>query len=163
MQVTKSVKGKAGKQTVSAANWTKAEFLSHLTKITNIMHASSIVAKKGTPVAVFDNPHNHDLSKLELLEANLGKANVVRPPRYSGDFMQCIEHTHGSVCEAYHKQRFAAGLLPYNFDVESDRLRNIFVTTVHAESVMNDCIRVMQLVRTIRDTGHGDYAPLSMT
>jgi hypothetical protein len=160
--VNKTVKGKAGKQTVKAANLTKDEFYSHLEKICRIVHAIWNTCKYGPAVFAYDNPHNHDLSKAQLVGCNLGTKNVLRPPRYSGDFMQCIEHVHSHVCAEFHKQRFRAGRPDFDVQREGDRLHEIFEDKVTADRVLNDCMRVIQLVEHVRHTD-GGYAPTRMT
>lgn len=126
LQVKKALKGKAGKHDVPAANLTKDEFAVALGEISKIMHTEYNMKFNRTGKVAFDNPRNHDLSKLQYTGCNLGRSNVIRPPRYSGDFMQCIEHVHAIVCAEFQRQRFRQGRVPFDVDVDGAHLKEVF-------------------------------------
>jgi hypothetical protein len=162
MQVKKRLKGLKGTHIVDAASWTKEEFHSHMLKITEIAQAKLQHHSEG-PIFIYDNPHNHNMTSEQLFACHLGKGTVIRPPRYSGDFMQCIEHVHGYVCAAYLKDYYRAGVKGYNVDVEQDRLRKVFFEKVTADGIALNCIKLMKLVKRVRDDGNGGYAPPDLT
>jgi hypothetical protein len=164
MQVEKYVKGKKGKTAAPALNMSKKEFYVHMEQITTTVHAWwSSRDIEGAPIMMYDCPHFHDLKDYQLQALHLGVSNVQRPPRYSGDFMQCIEHVHAYVCAAFDKDLLEAGNPAYDVDAHFARMQACFETKVTPEGVTKNCRKVMRLVRYIVKQGHGGYAPASMT
>ncbi len=157
------MKGIAGKHEVSAANITKEEFARALSEIAAIMHTryNSVYGRTGK--VAFDNPSFHALSALQFTGCNLGKNNIIRPPRYSGDFMQCIEHVHATVCSEFQKQRFREGRMPFDLEKDGAHLKKVFFDMVCGEGVRNNCAKVMRLVSHVAEQGHGGYAISKLT
>lgn len=147
----------------AAKGMTTEEFAFHLQKMAEIVHARwdySLCAYR--PTWAFDNPNFHKLSRAQLTMCNIGRNNVQRPPRYSGDFMQCIEHVHGFVCMAFKKENFQTGREAYNMEVHGAKLRALFLRMVTPNGVLRDCRNVMALVKHISDANDGGYAPPNM-
>lgn len=157
------MKGKAGKHEVPAANLTKEEFAVALRDITQIVHTDYNVKTNRAGKVAFDHPRNHALSELQYTSCNLGRSNVVRPPRYSGDFMQCIEHVHAIVCTEYQKQRFRQGRVPFDVAADGAHLKEVFFSKVSAAGVLANCSKVMRLVSHVAEQGHGGYATSKLT
>jgi hypothetical protein len=157
------VKGKAGKHAVPAGNLTKDEFAVALSEITEIMHAKYNMVTGRSGKVAFDCPRNHALSKLQYTSCNLGVNDVVRPPRYSGDFMQCIEHVHAIVCAEFQRQRFRQGRAPFDVDADGAHLKEVFFSKVTAAGVRANCEKVMRLVSHVAEQGHGGYAISKLT
>lgn len=162
LQVKKNVKGKAGAQERPAAGLTKEEFRDHVDLIQKIIHVKWDSEKYGEPVLMWDNLHAHNLQKAELAGLHLGNRNVRKPPPYSGDFMQPIEHTHGTICAAFHKLRFQQGLPAYDVQKDFELLKKAFFNTVKPSAVEADCKRVQTLVKHVAHENTGGYAPTKM-
>jgi hypothetical protein len=164
MQVEKYVRGQKGKTLAPAANMSKQEFYAHMQQITAIVHAWWIRhGIEGTPIMMYDCPYFHDLKSWQLQALHLGKGNVERPPRYSGDFMQCIEHVHAYVCAAFDRDSFEAGNPVFDMEADFARMKACFEAKVTPEGVTRNCRKVMRLVRYIVQQGTGGYAPAKMT
>lgn len=147
-----------------AKSMTAEEFGDHLQKIALIVHARWDYEKcPHRPTFVYDNPNFHNLSAKQLTACNIGKANVQRPPRYSGDFMQCIEHVHGYVCAAFIKKHFQTGREAFDTEKHGNMLRQLFLRMVKPSGVLADCCNVMELVKHVRDVSFGRYAPPNMS
>lgn len=162
----KRLKGKPGKHRVDAASETKEEFADRLQRIWDKLHDPAYgwdFDKWGPPILCYDNPSFHKLSP-ELLQAcNIGTSSVMRPPRYSGDFMQCIEHVHGYVCQAFQRKMYVHGLREYDFEKHSELLEDTFFATVTPKAVAANCEKLQVLVKHVLDTKTGDYAPPRLT
>lgn len=113
--------------------------------------------------SVFDNPKVHDLSKADQLEIHIGTKSGIRPPPYSGDFMQPIEHSHGIICTEFNKRRFQMGWKEYDVVRDGELMHQCFKNMIRASSVKEDCERVLRLVKHIVQNGDGGYAPPKMT
>lgn len=157
------MKGKTGKHQVPAANMTKEEFACALGEIAEIMHVKYNQKYDRAGKLAFDNPRCHALSDLQYTGCNLGVNSVIRPPRYSGDFMQCIEHVHAFVCSEYQKQRFRDGNGPFDVAKDGVHLERVFFETVNAQGVRKNCEKVRLLVAHVAEQGHGGYATCKLT
>ena len=146
-----------------AKGMTVEEFAFHLQKMAQIVHARWDYNRCAyRPTWAYDNPNFHNLSRAQLTMCNIGTHNVIRPPRYSGDFMQCIEHVHGFVCDAFKKENFQTGREAYSMEVHGAKLSALFFRMVTPNGVLRDCRNVMALVKHISDANDGGYAPPNM-
>jgi hypothetical protein len=146
----------------AAKSLTKEEWKVRLGKFWTHITTIWDYSKYSPPVLVFDNPKVHNLTKAELLELHIGTKSVLRPPAYSGDFMQPIEHAHGTICAEFKKRRFQRGWKEYDLAVDGQLMRQCFNSMITAKSVQLDCERVLRLVKHMVQTGNGGYAPPSM-
>jgi hypothetical protein len=64
--------------------------------------------------------------------------------------------------QSFTSRDFARGLQEFDLQRDGDRLRKIFNEKVTPHAVLNDCMRVIQLVEHVRKTD-GSYAPTRMT
>jgi hypothetical protein len=131
-----------------------------------IAKANKVIPEGATPIYAFDNPPFHSLSKEALTRLGLKHGeggNLLEVPRYSGDFMQCVEHAHAYVCKAYQKKRFRRGLPAFDCDVECRELCSAFKDIVTPSGIATDCQNVQKLVAHIVEMGDGGYADLRLT
>ena len=115
---------------------------------------------------MFDNPSFHQLSETDitrlLLEGYLKtRKQLCSPPRYSGDFMQCIEHVHAIICRIWWIRRLEQPQRPEWSDWEKD-LEEIFRETITAEGVAKNCEKVKELMAWLVENDTGGYAPLNL-
>ena len=116
-----------------------------------------------TVIFMFDNPRFHEIDDVAydrlFLEGYLkSKDQLQRAPRYSGDFMQCIEHVHSIICKKWWRRRVILGVGPEWQDSENE-LRSIFFDTINSKGVSENCEKVQELVRAVVAKGTGGYAP----
>jgi hypothetical protein len=113
------------------------------------------------PLYTFENPRFHGLDNVALAKVGIDvgpNGNRLTAPRYSGDFMQCIEHAHGYVCAAYQKARLRRRLPAFVRDDETAALEQEFRRLVSADVIARDCQNVMRLVAQIdKDDHDGGY------
>jgi hypothetical protein len=159
--VKKTVLGKKGPQVVLAKNMTKQEFFGYMKELKALINLKWDHEMYGTPVFAYDNPHFHNLTPAMLAELGWSDADQLRPPCYSGDFMQPIEHVHSQVCTKFKKNLFTAGRPAWNLNTYEKMLQDAF-DMVTPESVEKDCKRVIKLCKHVRHTD-GGYAPPNMT
>lgn len=112
---------------------------------------------------IYDNPRVHniepdDLDWLQTAGYLDDIDQLIRPPVYSGDFMQCIEHIHAIICDAWFKERFRNGT-PAGVEMRHEQLSRIFYKVVSAAGVTRNVDKVWKLVNHVCDRGTGDYAP----
>ena len=110
-----------------------------------------------------DNPSIHQLGDEHyeqlLLAGRLKSRDQIQfAPRYSGDFMQCIEHVHGVICRKWWWLRMANGT-SQGWEQWEAELKEIFFKTVNAEGVSKNCAKVQKLVQWVKNNGTGGYAP----
>lgn len=152
-----------GKQEVPAKSMTKKEFAVVVKEVSKIMDAKykelNVDGKLPQFKLAFDNPAFHNISASDLLECHLTTHRIVRPPRYSGDFMQAIETVHANVCAAFQRTRFRTGLVPYDVKADGKLLKDTFFKKVRAAGVQKSCEKVMRLVQHIDAEGTGGYGP----
>lgn len=124
-------------------------------------------SKFGEITFMYDNPSFHRLTedeKLDILQETMLESvdQLQNPPRYSGDFMQCIEHVHGYICGAWANERLADGHKKTWQEHEAD-LRRIFNEKVTAENVTANVHKLVKLLERIKKDGTGGYAPSALT
>ena len=118
-------------------------------------------------IFMYDNPSFHNLTdeeKEDLVACtpldNIGQ--LQHPPRYSGDFMQCIEHVHSIICNEWWSTR-----LKYKsakqWEAREGELQSIFMKTVTAQTVTDNLTKLLHLCEYVAAVGTGDYAPLELT
>lgn len=115
------------------------------------------------PVFVYDNPSFHNLEDADLEEVGLTWQDIRRPPPYSGDFMQPIEHAHGYTACAYRKAKFRAQVVRYTADAEVKRMRKCFFDAVKGDTMNRECLNVKVLVGTIANHCDGGYVQRRLT
>lgn len=119
-----------------------------------------------TVIFMFDNPRFHqmdpaDLDRL-LLEGYLKSADQLQhAPRYSGDYMQCIEHVHSIICKKWWRKRVVMGCGP-DWQAWEQELRSIFFATINAKGVWDNCEKVQELMKYVIKKGTGGYAPANL-
>jgi hypothetical protein len=166
VQCKKRVRG----QLVPARAMSIAETTKHLGAIVNLTETLWDWEQfPDGPIFVLDNPGFHNVPKKDLEKMGtkgglVEGQNLLRPPKYSGDFMQAIEHVHGTICSAYRKKRFQAGD-KFEIGAACRELSELFGNgkLVSAASVSGDCLRVLQLVHTIVERNSGDFVDMKMT
>lgn len=119
-------------------------------------------------VFVFDNPSFHAIDDITLDRFKLGgrlrdvKEQLQHPPRYSGDFMQCIEHVHGSLCSAWRTSRLMLGT-SNDFATNDCQAQRFFRETVSRESVTKNIKRLTKLLEYLVEADTGGWAPRSIS
>jgi hypothetical protein len=113
-------------------------------------------------IFMFDNPRFHQMDEqhyvqLELAGDLVSRKQLKTAPRYSGDFMQCIEHVHAIICNKWWVKRMRDGQHG-GWQVWEEELRSIFFGVIDAAGVQANCDKVHELVKDIADRGTGDYA-----
>lgn len=121
----------------------------------------------GKPIFMFDNPSFHNLSEEDIATlkhegAITSRSQIQRPPEYSGDFMQCIEHAHAIIAEAWWHHRLMHGTT-LSWRVQKEQLDHIRLTHVTADVVARNVDKVVTLVEYIAEQGTGGYARSHMT
>jgi hypothetical protein len=167
LQVLRLVKGYSDKQEVPALNITSEEFAAVLKEIKAIVDkmwpkVKHLVGDRA-PLFAYDNPNVHKLPPQLLKSTGIDKTALLRPPRYSGDIMQCIEHVHALVCSAYEKERFRAGNRAFDLEQDGEHLTATFYDKVTPEGVAKNCAKLTQLLEHVCEAGTGDYAPQRLT
>lgn len=115
---------------------------------------------------MYDNPNFHNLSKdgaEAMAKYGYGEDNRANPPPYSGDFMQCIEHVHGYVCDEFQKVCFRERLGKFDPEIHGNAVREVFFDMVTGDSVKANCLKVSQLMKYIVDNNTGGYANSKFT
>jgi hypothetical protein len=146
----------------------KAEYISGLRKIISAARVAWAARLPDIPFRqckfMADCPSIHRLTREEkeqlvlpgfLLESSEQLCNV---SRYSGDLMQCIEHTHAIICQKWWKERFRYGWEPDPEALEAS-LRNIFWHSITSKSVSHNVDKLWKLVEYLVHTNTGEYAP----
>lgn len=121
----------------------------------------------GECIFMYDNPSFHNISEEDkqwLLETPglLERIDQLqRPPPYSGDFMQCIEHVHAVICDRWWYHRFRNGT-PSSVAEQENQLYQIFWDVINPKGVTANCDKVWDLINYVVEQDTGDYAPPSM-
>lgn len=120
-------------------------------------------SKFGEITFMYDNPSFHRLTdeeKLDIYHDTMLESvdQLQNPPRYSGDFMQCIEHVHGYICGAWSNTRLIDGDKKTWEEREAELLR-IFNEMVTAENVTANVHKLLELLEWIVEDGTGGYPP----
>lgn len=143
------------------------EWLAHLTEITTIARKRWTEVHPSRPFSeckfIYDNPNMHNISAEDLdwlqVAGYLDDIDqLISPPVYSGDFMQCIEHVHAIICQAWFKERFRKGT-PETVEMREEELSQIFFKSVTASGVTKNVDQLWQLVNYVHVQDTGDYAP----
>lgn len=114
-------------------------------------------------IFMMDNPSihqldEHDYERLLLAGYLKSREQIQFAPKYSGDFMQCIEHVHGIICRKWWHLRMQHGTGEGWEDWEKE-LSKIFFDTITAEGVLKNCAKVLKLVKWLVSKKTGGYAP----
>jgi hypothetical protein len=158
------IQGRNGQEQRLAKAETKLEFVHHFHCIVLQTRAMWPLKMKGLrPVFVFDNPRFHNLTLADLKKVGLTWQDIKRPPPYSGDFMQPIEHAHGYTACAYRKAKFRAQVVGYTANAEVKRMRKCFFDAVKGDTMNRECLNVKVLVGTIAKSGRGGYVQRRLT
>ena len=106
----------------------------------------------------FDNVHSHNLEGIAwpLLAHNCGKDRLLVPPRYSGDFMQVIEHCHSITTREYYKRYMQNGGSTWNDAEQWEHMRTAFFKVITKEMLCEAIKRVPVLAREVAKH-HGCY------
>lgn len=151
----------------SASGVTCVEWLKHLGAITTAARKRWQEVHPDRPFSeckfIYDNPNFHNITAEDrdwLQQSGYldDIDQLISPPVYSGDFMQCIEHVHAIICEAWFKERFRKGT-PAGVEERAKELEEIFYTTISAAGVTANVDKLWKLVNFVYDQGTGDYAP----
>jgi len=157
-------KGKTAKST------TQQEWFDVLSAIIHAAHEAWVCKFPRRPFKecpfVYDNPSFHQLSevdKLRLLHQTPLEdlCQLQQPARYSGDMMQCIEHVHAIICQAWYKERLTQGTQTDHVE-RGKTLQRIFRSHITSESVTKNVVRLRKLLQHLVNTGTGEYAPLKL-
>lgn len=116
-----------------------------------------------TVIFMMDNPSIHqltddDYARLLLAGRLVSRDQIQFAPRYSGDFMQCIEHVHGVICKKWWWLRMAHGTSE-GWEQWEEELSKVFFRTINAKGVSKNCEKVQKLVQWVKKDGTGGYAP----
>ena len=161
LQVKKHLKGKLPKL---AKGLTTEEFTDMLLDIIKLAHASWCKFQKAADwhkvIFMYDNDGRHNVDKEYIVEHSelVHTKQLQRAPRYSGDFMQCIEHVHGIICRKWWHERVVQKERGEWLDWEL-ALMDIFWDVVDCEGIKENCHKVMDLVAYLVEHNTGDYAP----
>lgn len=153
-------KGKRAKS-MTAAEW--LEFLKTTIKKTRNLWQQVYPNRPFSECTfVFDNPNFHTLTEAqlnELLAPGLldTLAQLVKVSVYSGDLMQLIECTHGTVCQEWARMRFRNGSSFEANDMEED-VQAIFKRVVTAKSLKAHVKKLMKCLNHVAHISKGDYA-----
>jgi hypothetical protein len=133
-----------------ARNWTKTEFISHMTALIDCVHAKADEQGLGDVRwrFAFDNPNNHNIKRADLPNLRAGE-KIIRPPRYSPELMQAIEHSHGYTQKAYLASRMEAGAASWDIQAEWRCIRDVFFAVNTPAVVTKTVGRVQEAARQI--------------
>jgi hypothetical protein len=139
-----------------ARNWTKPEFIWHLNTMIDSVHAKAKELDLGHLRwrFAFDNPSNHNVKASDLTSLLPGE-EIIRPPRYSPELMQAIEHCHGYTRKAYLAARMALGQTAWDIQAEWMTMRETFFQVATPETVSRTVDRVQEAARQIVEAGGG--------
>lgn len=112
----------------------------------------------------FDNCHSHNLAGIAfpLLAHNCGIEHFLVPPRYSGDFMQVIEHCHAITTREYYKRYMQRGGSGWNAAEQWRNMRAAFFKVIKADFLRKAVLRVPVLAREV-SKAHGCYVDAKWT
>ena len=155
-----------GEERKEAKGLTQEEFVDELARI--IKRTWELWGDDDTFINVtfmMDNPSVHQLSKTDIkrlkLEGHLKSKKQLRyAPRYSGDFMQCIEHVHAIICQRWWMRRMRMGgcELKGGWEVWEGELRAVFFEMISAKGVQANVEKLKKLLAYIAREETGDYA-----
>lgn len=148
LQVWEKLKGQPGFWR-KARGWTKPEFIANMRTIVNRVHEKADLLGLDTKfIFAFDNPITHDIDEDDLGNLREGEY-ILRPPRYSPELMQAIEHSHGYTTKAYHKARLELGHTSWDIQAEWRCLREVFFEANTPEVVSKTVARIPEAARQI--------------
>ena len=161
LQVKKAAK--KGKERKLAKGMTQEEWTDELALI--IRRARELRDDDKTfhkVIFMSDNPRFHQLEEVHFQQLLLAGDLVSRDqiqyaPRYSGDFMQCIEHVHAIICRKWWIKRMKDGMQG-EWEVWESELRSIFFGVIDAAGVQANCAQVRELAEHVFKANTGDYA-----
>ena len=125
-------------------------------------------------IFMYDNPRVHNLNAVDKSALRRSRNfpeglvdpdyQLQSPPTYSGDFMQCIEHVHGIICDAWWKQRFRGecGDVHAGWEQHEYDLVGVFERLISPESVGKNVDKLVELLQYVVEQGTGDFAPLRL-
>lgn len=150
-----------------AKSVTKEEFVDHLRATAKQVNDNWPWRERGPPIFMFDGPSFHKLTEehiTDLIKGGLIKYRwqLMTAPRYSGDFMQCVEHGHAIISQAWFKQRIIEGG-PETWQEREEQLLAIALQTLTAESVAKNVARLPALLQHIKSVGTGGYPPCRLS
>lgn len=116
----------------------------------------------GKPIFMFDNPSFHNLDDYDyhtlVNEGAIEDASQIqRPPVYSGDFMQCIEHAHAIIAAEWWQFRLTHGT-SVSWKLHEEQLWDIALKKVTAQVVEKNVEQVLTLADFVAQQGTGGYA-----
>lgn len=122
---------------------------------------------KGCPIFMYDGPNFHKLDPdtiEDMIHGGLVRDvdQLQQPPRYSGDFMQCVEHGHAIIEDAWFKKRLVEGG-PDTWQERGEQLLDIALQTLTADSIKRNVAKLHTLLVYIKGYGTGDYPPCHLS
>ena len=106
----------------------------------------------------FDNcgSHNVDGKAYALLKNNLGTEQLLTPPKYSGDFMQVIEHCHAITMREYYRRYMQDGGSSWDAAEQWSHMSKAFFAVTKVEWLRKCVLRVPILAAEVR-RNYGRY------
>lgn len=148
LQVWEKPKGKPGFWR-KARGWTKPEFIANMRTIVNRVHEKAdLLGLDIKFIFAFDNPITHDIDEDDLGNLRTGEY-IRRPPRYSPELMQAIEHSHAHTSKAYQKARLLTGHQHWDIQAEWQCMRDVFYRANTPEVVSSTAARIPEAARQI--------------
>jgi hypothetical protein len=118
-------------------------------------------------IYMFDGPRFHQLHPEDTDEVcahtGVDARQLQSPPRYSPDMMQCVEHVHGIICDAWWTERIWNACKPdapppdMTREVDFAALERIFKSKITPESVAANVAKLKRLLLAIKKRGTGGY------
>ena len=94
------------------------------------------------------DPNNHNVKESELKNLRPGEL-LVRPPRYSPELMQAVEHSHSVTQNTYLKARLLANMAVWDIQAEWKLLQDAFWKAITPSYVAKTAARVPEAARQI--------------
>ena len=100
--------------------------------------------------------HNVDGKAYALLKNNLGTEQLLTPPKYSGDFMQVIEHCHAITMREYYRRYMQDGGSSWDAAEQWSHMSKAFFAVTKVEWLRKCVLRVPILAAEVR-RNYGRY------
>jgi hypothetical protein len=164
LQTIKKYKGKHRK----AKSATREEFVDQLCAIILSNQAKLPLGHTADEaIYMYDGPRFHQLTAEDVdevcMRTGVQPRQLQHPPRYSGDMMQCVEHVHGTICDAWWNERAWNACKPDAPPFDSSRevdfaaLERIFKCRITPESVAANVVKLKKLLRAMKKRGTGEF------
>lgn len=151
---------------------TKEEFEHSLSRIAKKVNDNwpqdlKAMGDEGLPIFMYDGPSFHNITEehiQSMIDEGLIKYawQLKQAPRYSGDFMQCVEHAHAIIAAEWWFARLTNGCELEDETQElwqqhEEQLYGICLEKLSADSVAKNVEKVQVLLQAIVDEGTGEY------